>query len=68
MQLVAQVAEFKFESMLEPLPVIWPSLQRLFQKVIKVLEGKINCQVLGAILLLCLRGLDRRAQTTQGVS
>ena len=67
LQLVGQAAEFKFESKFEPLPVIWQSLQRLFQKAIKGLEGKINCQALGAALLLCLRGSDGRAQT-QGVS
>ena len=50
-----------------PLQVIWQSLQRLFQKVNKGLEGKINSQALGAALLLCLRGSDGRAQT-QGVS
>ena len=54
--LVVQVAEFKFESKFEPMPVIWQSLQRLFQKVIEGLEGKINGQALGAALLLCLRG------------
>ena len=64
LQLVGQAAEFKFESKFEPLQVIWQSLQGLFQKVI---EGKINRQALGAALLLCLRGLDRRAQT-EGVS
>ena len=53
-QLVGHAAQFKFESKVEPLPVIWQSLQRLFQKVIKGLEGKINCQALGAALLLCL--------------
>ena len=47
--------------------VIWQSLWRLFQKVIEGLEGKINCQALGAALLLCLRWSDRQAQT-QGVS
>ena len=51
LQLVGQVAEFKFESKFEPLPVIWQSLLRLFQKVIKGLEGKINGQALGAALL-----------------
>ena len=50
------MAEFKFESKFEPMPVIWQSLQRLFQKVIEGLEGKINGQALGAALLLCLRG------------
>ena len=63
LRLVVQVAQFKFESKFEPLLVIWQSLQRLFQKVIEGLEGKINCQALGAALLLCLRGLDGRAQT-----
>ena len=67
LQLIGQAAEFEYESKCEPLPVIWRSLQRLFQKVIKGLEGKINCQALGAALGLCLRGPDRRAQT-QGVS
>ena len=65
MQLVGQarVAEFKFESKFEPLPVIWQSLRRLFQKVIEGLEGKINGQALRAALRLCLRGSDGRAQT-----
>ena len=63
-KLVGHVAEFKFESKFEPLPVIWQSLRRLFQKVIEGLEGKINDQALGGALLLCLGG---RAQT-QGVS
>ena len=45
LQLVGQAAEFKFESKFEPLPVIWQSLRRLFQKVIEGLEGKINCQL-----------------------
>ena len=66
LQLVGQAAEFKFESKFEPLQVIWRSLRRLFQKVIEVLEGKINGQALGAALLLCLCGSDGRAQT-QGV-
>ena len=66
LQLVGQAAEFKFESKFEPLPVIWQSLQRLFQKVIEGLEGKINCQALGAALLLYLRKQDWRAQA-QGV-
>ena len=64
LQLVGQVAEFKFESKFEPLPVICKYLQRLFQKVIEGLESKINSQALGAV---CLRGLDGRAQT-QSVS
>ena len=34
-----------------------------FQKVIKGLEGKINCQALGAAVMLYLRWLDGRAQT-----
>ena len=34
LQLVGQVAEFKFEFKFEPVPVIWQSLRRLFQKVI----------------------------------
>ena len=70
LQLVGQVAEFKFGSKFEPLLVIWQSLQRLFQKVIdsEGLEGKIwvNCQALGAALQLCLCRSDRWAQT-QGV-
>ena len=67
LQPVDQAAEFKFESKFEPLPVIWQSLRRLFQKVIEGLEGKINGQALGAALLLCMRGSDGQAQT-QGVS
>ena len=63
LQLVGQAAEFKFESKFEPLPVIWQSLQRLFQKAIEGLEGKIKGQALGAALLLCLRRQDGRAQT-----
>ena len=62
-----QAVEIKIEPKFEPLLVIWKSLQRLFQKVIEGLEGKINSQALGAALLLCLRGSDGRAQT-QGVS
>ena len=68
LQRVGQAAGFKFESKFEPLPVIWQSLRRLFQqKVILGLEGKINSQALGAVLLHCLGWLDGRAQT-QGVS
>ena len=67
LQPVGQVAEFKFESKFKPLPAIWQSLRRLFQKVIEGLEGKINGQALWAALLLCLRGSDRQDQT-QGVS
>ena len=65
--LLGQAAQFKFESKFEPLPGIWQSLQRLFQKVIEGLGGKIKRQALGAALLLCLRGSDGQAQT-QGVS
>ena len=50
LELVGQAAEFKLESKFEPLPVIWQSLRRLFQKVIEGLEGKINGQALGAAL------------------
>ena len=53
-QLVGQAAEFKLESKFEPLQVIWRSLQMLFQKVIKGLEGKINGNSLGAALWHCL--------------
>ena len=35
LQLIGQVAQFKFESQFEPLLVIWQSLLRLFQKVIE---------------------------------
>ena len=31
-----------YNSLVEPMPVIWQSLRRLFQKVIEGLEGKIN--------------------------
>ena len=67
LQLVGQAAEFKFESKFEPLLVIWQSLRRLFQKVIKGLEGKINVQALGSALQHYFGRLDWRAQT-QGVS
>ena len=50
LQLVGQAPEFNYESKCEPLQVIWRSLQRLFQKVIKGLEGKINGQAHGAAL------------------
>ena len=63
LQLVGQAAEFKFESKFETLAVIWQSLLRLFQTVIEGLEGKINCQALGAALLHCLGWSDRQAQT-----
>ena len=66
-QLVGQAAQFKFESKLEPLQVIWQSLRMLFQKVIEGLEGKINGQALGAALRHGWRRSDGRAQT-QGVS
>ena len=45
------------------LQVIWQFLWRLFQKVIKGLEGKFNGQALWAALLLCLRWSDGPAQT-----
>ena len=67
LQLVGQAAEFKFESLFELQQVIWQSLQRLFQKAIEGLEGKINCQALGAALLLCLCWSDGQAQG-QGIS
>ena len=67
LQLFDQAEELNFEYKFEPLQVIWQSLQRLFQKVIEGLEGKINCQALGAALWLCMRSSDGRAQT-QGVS
>ena len=70
LQLVGQAVaavQYKFESKFEPLPVIWQSLQRLFQKLIEGLEGKINGQALRAALPLCLLGSDGRAQT-QGVA
>ena len=63
LQLVGQAAEFKFEFKFEPLQVIWQSLQRLLQKEIEGLEGKINGQALGPALLLCLCGSDGQAQT-----
>ena len=69
LQLVGQVAEFKFESKFWPLPVIWQFLWRLFHKVIEGWEGKISSQALGAALLLCLHRLDWQAQTwTQGIA
>ena len=64
---MGHAAKFIFESKFEPLPVIWQSLQRLFQKVIEGLEGKIKGQALGVTLQLCLGGADWLAQT-QGVS
>ena len=63
LELVGQAAEFKFESKFELLQVIWQSFRRLVQKVIKGLEGQINSQALETNLLLCLGGLDGRAQT-----
>ena len=59
-----RVQVWDFESKFEPLPVIWQSSRRLFQKVIKGLEGKINDQPLqvGAALRHCLGGSDGRAQ------
>ena len=64
LQLVGQVAKFKFESKF----VSSGNLSEgLFQKVIEGLESKINGQALGAALLLCLHGSDEQAQT-QGVS
>ena len=63
LELVGQAA-FKFESKFEPLPVIWRSLRRLFQKRIEGSEGEITGQALGAALLLCLR--VGRASTNTG--
>ena len=48
LKLVGQVAEFKFESKFEPLPVIWQSLWRLFQKIIEGLGEKSTAKHLGA--------------------
>ena len=56
LQLVGQAADFRFESKFEPLPVIGQSFQRLFQKIIEGLEGKINGQALGAALWHSLAG------------
>ena len=56
------MAEFKFESKFEPLPVVWQVMM-----AIEGLEGKINGQALGAALRFCLHGSDGQAQT-QGVS
>ena len=67
LQLFDQAEELNFEYKFEPLQVIWQSLQRLFQKVIEGLEGKINCQALGAALRLRLRRSEGQGQT-QGVS
>ena len=66
-RLIGQAAEFKFESKFVPLPGIWQSLKRLFQKVIEGLVGKINGQALWAAIFHCLGRLDGQAQT-QGVS
>ena len=46
LQLVGQAAQFKFESKFEPLPVIWQSLWRLFQKVIEF-RAKSTAKLLG---------------------
>ena len=62
LQLVGQVADFKFESKFEPLPVILQYLRRLFHKVIEGLEGKIHGQ---APALLAQVG---RASTNTGRS
>ena len=63
-----QVAEFKFESKFELLPVIWQSLPKLFQKTIEGFEDKIKCRALGAALRHSLRRLARvgRASTNTG--
>ena len=69
LQLFGQAAEFKFESKFEPLLVFWQSLQRLFQKVIEVLEGKINGQALGAALRHSFGRSDGQTQAqARGVS
>ena len=44
-----RVAEFKFDFKFRSLPVIWPSLPKLFQKVIKGFDFKINCQAQWAV-------------------
>ena len=58
LQPFGQATEFKFESNFEPLPVIWQSLRRLFQKTIKGFDCKItgNGQALGAALWHSLGG------------
>ena len=40
--LVVQAVEFKFESMFKPLQVIWQSLPKAIQKIIKGFDCKIN--------------------------
>ena len=73
LQLVGQAAEFKCKSKFEPLLIIWQSLLRLFQKVIKGLEGKITeltAKLLGQLSGSAYAGgtvSDWRAQT-QGAS
>ena len=49
LQLVGQEAEFKFKLKFEPLPVIWQSLRRLLQKVIKGLCAKSTVKRLGQL-------------------
>ena len=63
------MAEFKFESKVEPLQVIWQSLLRLFKKVIDGLDGIISGPARGAALLLCLCKWDSQGRAqTQGIS
>ena len=58
LQHVGQAFKFEFE----PLLVIWQSLRRLIQKVIKGLEGKFKGQALGSAFQHYSGGSDRQAQ------
>ena len=51
MQLFVQVAEFKFESKIELLPVICNNYLRFFQETIEGFDCNINGGALGAALL-----------------
>ena len=52
LQLVGQVAEFKFEPKFEPLPVIWQLLKAI-PEGIEGFDCRINGQALGAALRRC---------------
>ena len=67
MKLVDQAVEFKFESNLEPLSVIWQSLSKAIkfqtEKTVQGFECKIDGRALGAALRHSLGGSDGQAQT-----
>ena len=68
LQLVVQAAEFKFESKIKPLPVIWQSLLDChFQKTIQDFNSWFNGRALLVTLMLGF-GWSHLQEQTQGIS